>query len=111
MNGTALCNDSSDSSSGTMFNRLIPSSGSKQPRVARQQQHFQQVGRLGRAADNVRLDRLAALLFENGRDRAKCLHDLARLRRERQMDRDQRPILRQLFASSNSKRSLGVSFR
>ena len=68
----------------------------EQPGLAGQQQHLQQVGRLGGAADDVGLDRLGALLLQHGRDGAERLHHLARLRRERQVGGDQRPRLLKL---------------
>ena len=96
MIGTALRNGSSDSNSGTMCSRLMPSAGRNSRASRASSSTSSMLRRLGRAADDVGFDRLGALLFENRRDRAECLHHLARLGREGQMRRQQRPILRQL---------------
>ena len=58
-----------------------PLLGPEQPRLARQDQHFQQVGRLGGRADDVRAQRLGALLLQDRRGGAERLDDLVRLGR------------------------------
>ncbi len=86
----AVCRGSSASKRGTMSSRLTPSSGRNKPGLAGQQEDFEEVGRVGGRADDVLIDRLGALPFEDRGDGPEGPDHLGRLGRVVEVRRDQR---------------------